>query len=373
MCPSPLTVVLRAGFFTTALFSAVTWADSGLVASDSGVSKADGVAQVSSRIIGGQPATEGAWPALSALVRVNNQSLFQRQFCAANLINSRWAVTAAHCLFNNFGTVVDVSGIRLAMGFTDLADEAQAEEAVIANLFIHPSYNSGDASSPNDIALIELAQPTDQAFMRLFEGDVRQLAGEQSIVAGWGVVDFSNPAQPLFPTVLQQVSVPIVSMDVCNLPQSYNGLIVDSQVCAGLAVGGRDSCLGDSGGPLMILQGGEFRQVGIVSFGRGCAQENFYGVYTRAEAFKGWISDITGILDFENPDIDGLQAANGIDVQPQVRPEVIPDSDAQSGGGGSMGVLLPLFSLLLALIAWNGRFRFGEGLAKEQGSHDEAA
>ncbi len=370
MCPSPLKVLLHVMFAGTVLFSAVTVADNGLSNSQLDNSKADVLSQLSPRIIGGQPAAEGAWPSLSALVRVNDQSLFQRQFCAANIISSRWAVTAAHCLFDSFGGVISVADVRLATGFTDLADEEQADEAVITNLFVHPGYNSGDASSPNDIALIELAQPTEQPFMRLFDGDVRALVGEQSIVAGWGVVDFSNPARPLFPTALQQVSVPLVSMAVCNLPQSYNGLIVDSQICAGLAQGGRDSCLGDSGGPLMVRQDGEFRHAGVVSFGRGCAEPNFYGVYTRLESFKTWISDITGITDFENPDSDNLLAGGG-GIQPQSRPGGA--GTGESGGAGSMGVLLPLFSLLLAMIVWNGRIRFDRGFSAKQGATDESA
>jgi len=171
---------------------------------------------VAPRIIGGQRAAEAAWPSAVALVRVSNQSLFQRQFCAANLINSRWAVTAAHCLFDNFGTPIDPSTVRVALGFNDLAEESDATEVIISGLFIHPEYDNSDASAPHDIALIELAQNTDQPFMRLFDGDVRELAGDAAIVVGWGVVDFSNPAQPLFPSELNQVSVPVVSNAVCN-------------------------------------------------------------------------------------------------------------------------------------------------------------
>ena len=121
--------------------------------------------------------------------------------------------------------------------------------------------------------------------MRLFQGDAREQAGTAAVVVGWGVNDFSNPSQPLFPSELNQVSVPVVSTEICNAPQSYAGLLGEGQICAGLPQGGRDSCLGDSGGPLMIRQDGEYKQIGVVSFGRGCAEPNFYGVYTRLEHY----------------------------------------------------------------------------------------
>jgi len=95
---------------------------------------------VQPRIIGGDDAEEGAWPATVALVRNSSQSLFQRQFCGANMINSRWAVTAAHCLYDGFGALISPSSIRVAMGFTDLAKESQAVEVVVANVFSHPQW-----------------------------------------------------------------------------------------------------------------------------------------------------------------------------------------------------------------------------------------
>ncbi len=295
------------------------------------------------RIIGGRASDEGEWPSTVALVRTNDSSLFQRQFCGATIINSRWVVTAAHCLFDGFGSEIDASQLRVATGFTDLANESQATEIVVANLFVHPDYDNSDPSAPHDIALIELATPTDEPLMRIFEGDARDFVGQEATVVGWGTNNFSNPERPLFPSELNEVELPIVSTAVCNAPQSYNGLIGEGQICAGFPQGGRDSCLGDSGGPLMTMQDGEFRQIGVVSFGRGCAEPNFFGVYSRLEFYKPWITDITSITDFENP-----EDANGDTFASNSAGEDKPDS----GGSGSVGAILPLFMLLLALIVW---------------------
>jgi len=143
-------------------------------------------------------------------------------------------------------------------------------------------------------------------------------------------------------------------MNVCNSPQSYDGLLGDGQICAGLPQGGKDSCLGDSGGPLMTQQNGEYRQVGVVSFGRGCAEENFYGVYTRLEYYKEWISDMTGITNYEVPDetnAPGITDNNG----PQSNdPNIITTSSSKpdSGGAGSLSAILPFLMLLLAAMVW---------------------
>lgn len=67
-------------------------------------------------------------------------------------------------------------------------------------------------------------------------------------------------------------------------------------MCAGVISGGRDTCQGDSGGPLFVRDsGGTYRQVGITSFGFGCARAATPGVYTRVASFTSWIeSTIAG-------------------------------------------------------------------------------
>jgi hypothetical protein len=68
-------------------------------------------------------------------------------------------------------------------------------------------------------------------------------------------------------------------------------------MCAGLEQGGKDSCQGDSGGPLVMrdVRGCPY-QVGIVSWGEGCAEREAYGVYTRVSHHAEWIQKHTGPL-----------------------------------------------------------------------------
>lgn len=64
-------------------------------------------------------------------------------------------------------------------------------------------------------------------------------------------------------------------------------------LCAGHLAGGKDSCQGDSGGPLMlpVHEGGEFPfyQIGVVSYGIGCANRGLPGVYANVPYFADWI------------------------------------------------------------------------------------
>lgn len=66
-------------------------------------------------------------------------------------------------------------------------------------------------------------------------------------------------------------------------------------ICAGTEQGGKDTCFGDSGGPLTCPQNGTRQLAGIVSFGAGCAKPNYAGVYARVTAVRDWIKSIAGV------------------------------------------------------------------------------
>jgi len=95
--------------------------------------------------------------------------------------------------------------------------------------------------------------------------------------------------------VLRQVVLPIISQDDCRaIHYFYNYWLTDNMLCAGYTEGGRDTCQGDSGGPLVCKRGNRWWQHGIVSFGRGCAERNFPGVYSNVVEYLPWIKAKTG-------------------------------------------------------------------------------
>jgi hypothetical protein len=64
-------------------------------------------------------------------------------------------------------------------------------------------------------------------------------------------------------------------------------LIDQTMICAGFPQGGTDSCQGDSGGP--FFNGNT--QIGVVSWGYGCAAAGYPGVYARVSNYQGWITE----------------------------------------------------------------------------------
>jgi hypothetical protein len=170
----------------------------------------------------------------------------------------------------------------------------------------HEGYNA--KTHENDVALLELdkparAKPIGLAFAEL---NLLEAPGSLATVTGWGtlrailnghdaktgeIVKLDDPR--FFTTELMQVEIPVVAEEECK--SAYPGSRMDRRmICAGLPEGGKDSCQGDSGGPLVEKSAdGEYRQIGVVSFGRQCAEAHAYGVYARVSAFQDWLQQNT--------------------------------------------------------------------------------
>ena len=242
------------------------------------------------RIIGGEPTGVGEYPFMVALLlEPRGGTDFDKQYCGASLIASRWVLTAAHCVeFLN-----DPSEISVVAARTHL-DSTEGERRAVKAFYIHPDYDT-NAISP-DVALIELRQPiTGVTPIRLAgaSDDGLEAAGTPLTVIGWGNTDMrTNKAS--FPDELREVVVPVVSDARCT--EVYKSfLVADTMLCAG--EGGIDSCQGDSGGPMFATVGGTQIQMGIVSWGIGCAKNHFPGVYSEVNSptIRSFITAISGV------------------------------------------------------------------------------
>lgn len=237
------------------------------------------------RIVGGNPAGQNAWPSVVAIKTTATGELL----CGGNLIHPLWVLTAAHCVrgeaagLNYEYTPSDMVVFSGAVGL----DSPRGRHMTVSRIVVHPHYNVH--SGVNDVALLMLSAPLEGATMPIYANNPPP--GTAATVVGWGARQPNGkdgiPAN--YPRTLQQVTIPIVDNAICNRPDAYGGKIQSSMLCAGLPEGGKDACVGDSGGPLMVRLNGVYRQVGIVSQGDGCARPGKYGIYTRVAHYASWI------------------------------------------------------------------------------------
>jgi trypsin len=113
-------------------------------------------------------------------------------------------------------------------------------------------------------------------------------AGALAVVSGWGTLNFGDSDLPL---QLQAVDVNITSRAECNNAYDIYGGITENMICAAVPGGGKDACQGDSGGPLVV----DGQLVGIVSWGVGCAEADYPGVYSNAAALRSFVTEQTGV------------------------------------------------------------------------------
>ncbi len=249
------------------------------------------------RIVGGSNAPAGAFPWMVALVLAGEPDPFQGQFCGGSLITPEWVITAAHCFFDGQGQqVVNPQNLDLLLGTNRLV-VGSGQRIRAAQIVVNPSYNPqrGEPGG-NDIALVRLSRPVFFPTLPLVQPNQTTLTapGTAATILGWGATQPRTPDQEPsgFARDLQQATVPIVSNAECNVP--YDGIILDSMLCAGFPQGGVDTCQADSGGPLVVPSGNGLALAGITSFGIGCAQPNFFGVYTRVSSFSGFVQSVIG-------------------------------------------------------------------------------
>ncbi|BCJ44098.1 trypsin [Actinoplanes ianthinogenes] len=245
----------------TVLATLITTATAGLLT-------APGAAHADANVVGGTRAAQGEFP---FMVRLS-------MGCGGALYSPNLVLTAAHCV----GRTGTNTSITATLGVVDLNSTSKITRK--SNyVYRAPGYTGNG----KDWALIRLASPVNGLATLPIATTTAYDSGTFTI-SGWGAATEGGSQQ----RYLLKATVPFVSDATCNSRSMYNGeIIATDEICAGYTSGGVDTCQGDSGGPMFRRDAANaWIQVGIVSWGDGCARPNKPGVYTQVSYFASTIA-----------------------------------------------------------------------------------
>ncbi|KAI5651636.1 trypsin domain-containing protein [Phthorimaea operculella] len=261
------------------------------------------------RVLGGAPTLLKQYPWLALIEYVEDQKL--RPKCGGSLISSIYVLTAGHCVS---GSILDTSSpINVVLGDYDYKNEGpdcvleNGEEVctdgevriAIERTSTHEHFNPDTLA--HDIALVKLRESapfTDTIRpICLPTFDLARIADEELwlTMAGWGHVKQAKSKDGEYTgkmsNVKRHLQVPYVSLENCSRSWSIsnNHLLI----CAGGLLG-QDACMGDSGGPLMLNNDGQYQLAGIISFGASdpCGKPNVPGAFTNVFKYYDWIMNV---------------------------------------------------------------------------------
>nr|CAD7195779.1 unnamed protein product [Timema douglasi] len=204
---------------------------------------------------------------------------FGSHSCGASIISADWVLTAAHCVY---GRSASILAVRAGSSIRNSGGTLHYFEKVI----IHQDYD--DDYLANDIAVIKVNTsfefgPSVQPVALPIQNETLT-PGTLVVVTGWGSTNASAEALSQS-KVLRKVEVAVVDDETCHR-ELANYTFYPSMICAGVEQGGKDACMGDSGGP-MVTEG---KLYGVVSWGpEKCAEPRQPGVYTKTSVFRDWI------------------------------------------------------------------------------------
>ncbi|MGQ0824273.1 MAG: trypsin-like serine protease [Actinomycetota bacterium] len=230
------------------------------------------------QIIGGDPVDPATAPWTAAILAAETEDAWAAQFCGGTVIDDEWVLTAAHCVSGESPATIEV-----AWGEVSLDAIGPEDRHAISQVVVHPAFNAFKVTS--DVALLRLATPDPTApILPINTDSLVPAPGESMDTFGWGATGSG------YPDLLQGVTVEELAGAATECGLYGAEYIAQHHVCAGALEGGRDACQGDSGGPLVATTPAGPVLAGVTSWGEGCAQADYPGIWSRVSSYTAFFA-----------------------------------------------------------------------------------
>ena len=229
--------------------------------------------------MGGEIAEKNEYPWQVALM----YGMDEIPFCSGSLISRETVLTAAHCTVGIEPHEISVStGEHNVMDENDGQTKKRVKQIIQNHMYNFTTYDF-------DFSLLILKSPVkcgQKARPIRLPTPFTKYENMKATVSGWG---FQNDMQPS--DTLQKADVMTMNNTACTTGTLYDTFeITPRMICA--SGSGKDACFGDSGGPLVTLEDDDyFSIIGLVSWGKDCAQDDSPGVYSRVANETLWIQE----------------------------------------------------------------------------------